>query len=156
VKTRRMHPLGLQGVIESLTAIIRRLRWRRKPSEWSQYYDQTNYTFEAMDLKEHIVRHYLTQCHPKHVWDLGANTGRFSRIAAQTGCRVVAMDADVAAVEDHYQKQIDESLNILPLVMDLTNPSPGIGWKNCERMSLTQRGPGDAVLALASSTILSF
>ncbi len=33
--------------------------------------------------------------------------------------------------------------------MDLTNPSPGIGWENGERMSLAERGPADAVLALA-------
>jgi len=33
--------------------------------------------------------------------------------------------------------------------MDLTNPSPAIGWQNKERSSMIERGPADAVLALA-------
>jgi len=39
--------------------------------------------------------------------------------------------------------------NILPLVMDLANPSPGLGWDGCERFSLRDRGPADLILALA-------
>ena len=42
-----------------------------------------------------------------------------------------------------------EQDDILPLVLDLTNPSPGIGWENQERMSLIERGPADSAMALA-------
>jgi len=39
--------------------------------------------------------------------------------------------------------------NILPLWLDLTNPSPAIGWEHSERASLLERGPADVVMALA-------
>ena len=40
-------------------------------------------------------------------------------------------------------------LRILPLVLDLSNPSGGTGWANRERASLSERGPADLTLALA-------
>jgi ribosomal protein L11 methylase PrmA len=84
------------------------------------------------------------------VWDLGANTGIFSRVAAGTGAYVVASDIDPAAVELNYRQVKEKNqVNILPLVLDLANPSPPIGWQNQERDSFLQRGPADVVLALA-------
>ena len=43
----------------------------------------------------------------------------------------------------------NDETNILHLLLDLTNPSPGIGWENQERMSLLERNPTDTVFALA-------
>jgi len=85
------------------------------------------------------------------VWDLGANTGEFSLIAASHGAFVVSIDGDPACTEYLYKKASsgDESKRILPLTMDLANPSPGLGWDSRERLSLTARGPADLVLALA-------
>jgi ribosomal protein L11 methylase PrmA len=84
------------------------------------------------------------------VWDLGANTGIFSRIAAQQGALTVAFDIDPAAVEKNYRETLaQDEMRILPLILDLTNPSPGIGWEHQERASLMDRGPADVVLALA-------
>jgi ribosomal protein L11 methylase PrmA len=84
------------------------------------------------------------------VWDLGANTGRHSRIAAAGGRRVVAFDIDPAAAERHYRALRDSGdERILPIVMDLANPSPGLGWANAERRSLAERAEADAILALA-------
>ena len=37
---------------------------------------------------------------------------------------------------------------IYPLLLDLTNPTPGVGWANLERSSFQERGPVDLVLAL--------
>ena len=87
---------------------------------------------------------------PKKVWDLGANTGVFSQIAAEQGALALAFDIDPAAVEKSYQdlRQRKET-RLLPLVMDLTNPSPAIGWQNAERDALSARGPADMVFALA-------
>jgi ribosomal protein L11 methylase PrmA len=81
---------------------------------------------------------------------LGANSGIFSRVAVETGAYVVSSDIDPAAVEVNYRlvKEQKEQ-NLLPLVLDLTNPSPAIGWNNLERDSFLQRGPVDATLALA-------
>ena len=87
---------------------------------------------------------------PKTVCDLGANTGVFSRIASDKGIQTISFDIDPACVEINYLTAIEkEETNILPLFLDLTNPSPGVGWENKERMSFLERGRADAVLALA-------
>ena len=57
---------------------------------------------------------------------------------------------DPAAVEKNYLQCLkDRESNLLPLILDITNPSTGIGWENRERMSLVERGPADAILALS-------
>jgi ribosomal protein L11 methylase PrmA len=83
------------------------------------------------------------------VWDLGANTGQFSRIATSQGALAIAFDVDMGAVEVNYRQLSAESVELLPLVVDLTNPSPSLGWHSSEWDSLTARGPADCVLALA-------
>jgi len=62
----------------------------------------------------------------------------------------VASDIDPAAVEQNYLaiKHTGEK-NLLPLVIDLTNPSSALGWSNAERESFVARGPVNLVLALA-------
>jgi ribosomal protein L11 methylase PrmA len=92
----------------------------------------------------------LQQRRLQTVWDLGANTGEYSRAARATGARVISFDIDPAAVERNYRRvRAEQEEGILPLRMDLTNPSPALGWAHRERMSLEERGPADAVLALA-------
>jgi hypothetical protein len=81
---------------------------------------------------------------------LGGNVGTFSRAAAASGANVLSFDVDPACVERNYLRVRDEQEpRVLPLLMDLANPSPGAGWEGAERMSLLERGPADAVLALA-------
>jgi ribosomal protein L11 methylase PrmA len=83
------------------------------------------------------------------VWDLGANVGRFSRLASDRNIDTVAFDIDPAAVEKNYLDSRNGETHLLPLLLDLTNPSPGLGWGHEERMSLLERGPVDLVMALA-------
>ena len=143
---------SLEGLITSLQATIRKLRWKPSGTEWGDYYPQTSahYSQTASDHKMEILNTFLDLAKPKSAWDLGANTGLFSRAVSQRGIPTVAFDIDPAAVEQNYLacKQ-DKETNMLPLVLDLTNPSPAIGWNNRERMSLLERGPVDIVLALA-------
>jgi hypothetical protein len=81
---------------------------------------------------------------------MGANTGRFSRIASSKGIFTVSMDIDPGAVEENYRQVIaDCEKSLLPLVMDIANPSPSLGWRSSERANLMERGPVDAILALA-------
>ena len=97
-----------------------------------------------------MVAEYLTEVTPRNVWDLGANTGLFSRIAANMGIRTVAFDIDPEAVEANYLKvKQDDEQNILPLLLDLSNPSPSLGWSGNERDSFMDRGPADCAMALA-------
>src|SRR2546423_15212312 len=102
-----------------------------------------------MDYKRRTVLSMLEKIkpQPKILWDLGANTGEFSRIASGRGINTVAWDVDPAAVEKNYLavKKFKET-NLLPLVQDLTNPSPSSGWANHERQSMIDRGPADAWL----------
>jgi hypothetical protein len=84
------------------------------------------------------------------VWDLGANVGTYSDLAAGPGREVIAFDQDPAVVELHWRNLSAEArASVLPLVMDLTNPSPSLGWAHEERRSLLQRGPADVAMALA-------
>ena len=138
------------GLIDNLKTTVEGLRWNRKPSTWTGYYEGDSYTPDALGDKARLTQQFLKQVQPGSVWDLGANTGRFSRLASEMGIQTVAFDQDPAVVEGCYQTmRKQEDSNLLPLVMDLANPSPPIGWANRERLDLAQRGPVDMVLALA-------
>ena len=145
---------SMLGLLESLQGAIEGLSWTPAGTEWGAYYAHTNYSDEAHAAKDALVAKLLAAAKARGpletIWDLGANTGRFSRIAAETGAYVCAFDVDPAAVEQHVRagRAADER-RVLPLLQDLTNPSPGLGWAGSERASLAQRGPADVVLALA-------
>jgi SAM-dependent methyltransferase len=146
----RFGPRALQGLVESLGSTVRRLQWRPRGTEWAEYYRQTNYSDAAIAHKEELVGRFLEICAPRTVWDLGANTGRFGRIASGRGIDTVASDIDPAAVEIAYlEARRRADAHLLPLLSDLTNPSPAQGWAHDERMSLLERGPADLALALA-------
>ena len=142
--------LSFMGLIDNLESAIKRLKWDAGSTEWSDYYEDTNYSPEGLKHKRQIVSDFINKIDPKIVWDLGANIGIFSRIAADKKIQVVSFDVDPAVVEKNYLQCINKKeASILPLVLDLTTPSPGIGWENKERMSLFERGPVDTVFALA-------
>lgn len=150
LKAPKVSRMALLGIIDSLTGAVRRLKWRPVGTEWADYYTFTNYTDETFQRKKAIVAEMLEAANPKEVWDLGANTGVFSRLASGRGTPTISFDVDPAAVERNYLELADGSDScLLPLVMDLTNPSGGLGWANEERMSLARRGPTDTVMALA-------
>jgi hypothetical protein len=141
---------SLLGLIDSLESCIAGLRWSPGGTEWADYYQDDSYTTEGLDHKKCIVGEYLDKIAPRTVWDLGANRGMFSRIASDKGAASISFDIDPACVELNYIEMAKRGeTNILPLLLDLTNPSPRIGWANEERMSIMDRGPADAAMALA-------
>jgi hypothetical protein len=145
-----MSKQALAGLIESLESTIKKLTWRPAGTEWGDYYENTNYTDSAFEHKRQLVREWSAERKPVLVWDLGGNTGVFSREAAASGAFTVSFDIDPAAVEQNYRTaKTKKEQNILPLVLDLTNPSPALGWDNSERDSFGARGPADMALALA-------
>jgi hypothetical protein len=147
---RKMSRLSFLGLIDNLESATKKLKWRAQGTEWANYYEDTNYSTAALEHKKQIVAEFLDRIKPESVWDLGANVGTFSRIASDKGIQTISFDIDPAAVERNYLQCIDrEETNILPLLLDLTNPSPDIGWENQERESLLKRGPTNTVLALA-------
>jgi ribosomal protein L11 methylase PrmA len=148
-RAARVTESGLLGLFESLESTVSSLRWRRGRTEWGDYYLRTNYSDTAMAHKERIVSEHLERTRPGSVWDLGANVGRFARLASERGIPTVAFDVDDVAVEEGFQetrRRGDE--RTLHLVQDLTNPSGALGWAHTERASLAERGPADCVLAL--------
>lgn len=148
--TGKMSKAGLLGLIDHLESGIQALRWSPGGSEWVDYYEIHNYSSAGLAFKEQLIVSYLERIRPTSVWDLGANTGRFSRLASRRKIPTIAFDIDPAAVEINYRQCVsDHEPHLLPLIADLTNPSPGIGWHNRERAALLERGPADAVLALA-------
>lgn len=137
-------------MLEQLQDLISSLRWQPSGTEWADYYDCTNYSDQALTAKKVLVEQFLEQVQPASLWDLGANNGLFTRLAAARGIESVAFDLDPAATEKNYLHLKKHNLShLLPLICDLNNPSPDLGWELTERDSLLRRGPADAVLALA-------
>jgi hypothetical protein len=136
-------------LIESLRTTIEGLNWAPSGTEWADYADNTSYDEAATAAKAEAVRVALEEIGGTTAWDLGANTGRYARIAAAAGYSVVAADIDPAAVERAYLALRDGDTTILPLLVDLTDPSPAIGWGGVERRSLLDRANADVAIGLA-------
>jgi hypothetical protein len=149
-KGRSMSRKGLVTLVNNLQSAVRRLSWRAAGTEWADYITDNNYSPAAAQSKRETVGGYLRGSGACTVWDLGANTGEYSRVAREMAPLVVSFDVDPAAVERNYRRVRQErEAGILPLLLDLTNPSPAQGWGGRERLSLEERGPADALLALA-------
>lgn len=147
--SRKITQQTLLGIIESLQGTVRKLAWE-PAGAWSDYYDKTNYSDTAATQKQTIVSRWVAESQPSMVWDLGGNTGVYSRLASQQGIPTLCFDIDPGAVELN-QRQITaaKETNLLPLLLDLTNPSPSLGWAHEERDSLLGRKKADMVMALA-------
>lgn len=141
---------GLIGIIESLRAVVRKLEWTPAGTEWGEYYSDTNYSDESFGKKKTLIAQYLDRAAPSGVWDLGGNTGLFTRLASDRGIPSVCFDIDPAAVEANYREiRRRGETTLCPLLLDLTNPGGGLGWAATERSSVLDRGPVDCVMALA-------
>ncbi|MDB5338726.1 MAG: hypothetical protein JWN70_4345 [Planctomycetaceae bacterium] len=139
--------------VAGLKRLIRGLRWKSAPSVWSEYGATNGYAPADGQKKEDFVRRAVQSRHWKLVWDLGCNTGAYSRIAAENADLVIAVDADHLAVERLYQSlkaaPAPGAMPILPLVNNLVDPSVGLGWRGAERKALADRGRPDLTLCLA-------
>jgi hypothetical protein len=135
--------------VRKLRRLVARLEWEPPAGVWLDYgvgaYAERDAARKAAFV-ERVTRAATWEC----VWDLGANTGTYARIAAGAAGHVVAIDADAGAIEVLYRRLRDTGdETILPLTMDLADPSPSLGWRGRERRSLPERGRPDLVLALA-------
>ena len=139
------------GLIDSLRKAVEKQGWEPTASAWRDYYAaKESYSDQALAHKEELVAKLLADLAPTTVWDFGANTGRFSRIAATAGAEVVAIEMDPSAVELNWRQVVDNGDRaVLPLWIDLSNPTPSQGWAHSERPSLAERGPAELGLALA-------
>jgi len=149
-KRYEIHKSRLYALIDSLLSSVNHLEWKPKGTEWSEYDRDMNYQDRSFEHKKVLVSEIIQQIQPNIIWDLGANIGIFSRIAAARNVPVISLDADPGAIEKNYLwGKANREKYTLPLIVDLVNPSPAIGWWNAERASLVERGPADLVMALA-------
>jgi SAM-dependent methyltransferase len=136
--------------VSGLERIVSRLPPSRKPSAWSTYELTTTYSEEDAERKRAFVADAVTAESPRLVWDIGCNEGHHARLAAETAEQVVAMDADAVVIGQLYEQlNADGVTNVVPLVVDVTDPSPGLGWQLRERRPLVERGRPDLTLCLA-------
>lgn len=143
-------PTARLALLDSLRAAVRALRLRPAPSEWGGYEATHGYTAEAREAKEALVARWLNERPASQVWDLGGNLGRFARLAVAAGAYAACLDGDPFVVEAAYRAgRAEGQARLLPLLLDVANPSPGLGWSGEERAALESRGPADVVLALA-------
>ncbi|HEY2003730.1 MAG TPA: SAM-dependent methyltransferase [Candidatus Saccharimonadia bacterium] len=142
---------SLLGLIDSLERTVRAMRLSSvSKTEWGDYYDNTNYTDASFKAKEQITSEFVQRVEPDAVLDLGSNDGTFSRIAAKAGALVVSADIDPLAVDANYLKvKKNHETRLLPILVDLHNPSPDLGWANQERSSFAKRARAKMVLSLA-------
>jgi hypothetical protein len=154
---RGVNNRALLGLVDSLETTVRGLRWKPHGKGWASYYDDNSYTPDEFQRKAKLVAEFLKRTGSRTAWDLGANTGYFSLLASQLGLSTVAFDFDPACVEKLYLEVKERKVeNLLPLVLDLFNPSPPSGWLNQERASILDRGKPDLVMALALVHHLAF
>jgi hypothetical protein len=137
------------NLISHLQGIIRDLSNTDK-TEWSNYYTESISSQLYLEKKEDIINNLLQKLEGKKLLDLGANEGFFSNLAAAKNFDVTAIDKDDQCINTLYKRIKEENItNILPLCMDLMNPSPASGFANNERASFGERIHADAIMALA-------
>jgi hypothetical protein len=147
---RTMSPTRQAALLDSLRRVIEGFSWTPAGTEWADYGTASSYDDASAARKRAIVADLLGAARPGVVWDLGANAGRYSAIAAGVADRVLALDIDPAASERHWRAlQASGDTKILPLLQDLANPSPALGWDARERRSLFERAEGATLMALA-------
>jgi hypothetical protein len=137
--------------VRKMRKLVDRLRWEPGESAWTAYGEDDGYAAADREAKAAFVREAAGRRRRRLAWDLGANDGDYARIAADAGCEsVLAMDADHPTVELLYRALRDQGeRRILPLVMDVCDPSPARGWRGRERSALLDRGRPDLTLCLA-------
>jgi SAM-dependent methyltransferase len=142
----------LNGILKSCERHLNALEPNPGDSTWSGYLDHKSlYTTEQFAQKDAFVAEALTLAQSRSVLDVGANEGHFSFIAARHGASVVAIDSDAAVAGSIWRRANREQADVLPLVVDLTRPTPATGWRNQEYASFLDRAKGsfDLVMMLA-------
>ena len=136
--------------VRQLGKLVRSLEWRPPESGWVSYADDNSYAEEERREKEEFVERAAARRRWGLAWDLGCNTGRFSRIVAAHADYTVAVDSDPQVIDRLYRElRQEDQRGILVLVNDLADPSPDRGWRGGERQALAARRSPDLILGLA-------
>jgi SAM-dependent methyltransferase len=139
-----------KATAKNLAKLVSGLEVARRGSTWSDYRDTCSYSGADAEAKQAFVRSAIAGGDAGLVLDLGANDGVYSLLAAEQADYVVAVDGDEMVIDRLYRRlRAERTENVLPLVMNLVDPSGGIGWRNRERAAFAERVRPDVTLALA-------
>jgi hypothetical protein len=138
------------AILDSLERGIKSLQPRGSRTEWMDYYNQTNYSDIGAKNKKVLIQKMVRSIGKiTTAVDLGGNNGQYARVLPKN-IQVACADIDPWAVEYNYQQIIKiKETNIIPLVVDLTNPGGALGWANLEREPIDKRLKADLAMALA-------
>ncbi|HYE56501.1 MAG TPA: hypothetical protein VD996_16745, partial [Chitinophagaceae bacterium] len=140
----------LLNLVMHLETIIVGVRGRRSGTTWSDYYDATILSQHYLQEKDKVFRQMVAGLQFGTALDAGTNDGYFAKILAERGAQVVAVDNDTASINKLYQHVRSSKItNMLPLLIDLTQPSPALGYRNRERAAFFERVHAELVSALA-------
>lgn len=141
----------LTNLITSLELLIRKLKAPQKPTTWSVYYEEAAQRKNYIEEKSKLIHKWVSaEAEIKSGADLGANEGFFSELLAKQNIEMLAADMDAACINSLYLKIKKEQIkNIQPLILNLANPSPAMGFQNRERESFADRLRVQLLLALA-------
>ncbi|KAF5083743.1 hypothetical protein DSECCO2_85450 [anaerobic digester metagenome] len=141
---------ALKGLCANLKHTVKTLNVNSIKSQWDSYYTNNRYSSQDFKMKTKFISDILSSINPKRTWDLGCNAGEFSIIASKYSEFILSIDSDHSCIEQIYDKCRNNQIkNILPILMDLTNPTSQLGWNLSERKSFKNRGSADMVIALA-------
>jgi len=139
-----MSRYALEGLLDNLEVVVRGLKYQILNSDFIKYSELGSYTPDANLKKIEIIAGILPYIHKGTLCDLGANTGKYSNMAVLAKHSVISVDSNHDCIENLYQQKM-----ALPLIVDLCNPSPAIGFDNTERKSFLDRLHVDTIMALA-------
>ena len=152
---RQLKEAGFQksivvAAVQRLRKLVEKLEWNADSSTWVDYATNNTYDERSAAMKDAFVERCLAARRCGMVWDLGCNTGRFSKIAAGHADLVIAVDSDHASIERLYRElKAEGSRNVIPLVGNVADLSPALGWRAQERQAFVDRGRPNVVLCLA-------
>src|SRR3954452_5648084 len=140
----------LDAMLGKLQRLVEGLEWHPGETAWTGYGADNSYDEASAARKAELVAAAAARRPGGVTWDVGCNDGTYTRIAAEHADLVLALDADHATVDALYRRLREERrTDILALVMNVTDPSPDLGWRGLERASLERRGTPELTLCLA-------
>ena len=138
------------GTMQSMRRVVRGMQSPDAQTTWGDYDTGHSYGDSSFKRKQQFVEKYGGSRRRSLVWDIGCNTGTFSRLCEPFANYIVSMDGDTKAIDQLYQRERQREFSkLLPMIVDLSNVSPNQGWRGAERKALDARGTPDLVLCLA-------
>jgi ribosomal protein L11 methylase PrmA len=149
--TQKLPKNRYAAILEQLRSFIAGLESAKRPaSYWKTYAAINSYSEPMRDKKLAFVADWAAREKPKAIWDIGGNTGDFSLAAIEAGAgSSVILDGDLDSLDAAYRLRVKKGKPLLPIFMNLVDPTPNMGWRQSERKGLQERASADGIIALA-------